>query len=207
MTKVSNSKSLIYEINKSDFHFSCLAITKMDLESEILAEELEKYQLITNPKRRKEFQYVRHLRNLQLGKQAICYDSRGKPYINNRKVFISISHSKNYVAFAHDTSPVGIDIEELNPRILKVWERFVHTEELALFNTTSIYDMTVAWTIKEALFKLSTSAGIDFKNDLRIKSKDGSAFLCEMRTENGFSNVKMETCAYKNLIISYNINK
>lgn len=207
MEYVNYLKSLIFEINKSDFHFSCLTITKIDVESEVLAEELEKYQLITNPKRKKEFQYVRHLRNLQIGKEAISYDSRGKPYINNSKVFISISHSKNYVAFAHDTSPIGIDIEELNPRILKVWERFVHREELALFDTTSIFDMTVLWTIKEALFKLSTSAGIDFKNDLRIKSKDGSTFLCEIRTENGFSNVKMGTSAYKNLIISYNLNK
>ena len=58
-------KSLIFKINKSDFHFSCIAITKIDLESEILAEELEKYQQISNPKRKKEFQNVRLLRNLQ----------------------------------------------------------------------------------------------------------------------------------------------
>lgn len=67
--------------------------------------------------------------------------------------------------------------------------------------------MTVLWTIKEALFKLNTSAGVDFRNDLRIKSKDGNIFLCEMKSEDGYRTVKMETCAYKNLIISYNINQ
>ena len=207
MKDVSYSKSLIYKINKSDFHFSCLAITKMDLESEILAEELEKYKVITNPKRKKEFQNVRHLRNLQLGKQEISYDSKGKPYINNSKVFISVSHSKNYVAFAHDTSPIGIDIEELNPRILKVWERYLHPKEFDIFDTTSIFDLTVAWTIKEALFKLNTKTGIDFMNDLRIKSKEGNTFICEMKSEDGCQTVKMETCAFKNLIISYNLNQ
>lgn len=201
------SKSLIFEINEANFHFSCIAITKIDLESEILAEELEKYEQITNPRRKKEFQNVRYLRNLQIGKQAIRYDAIGKPNIKDKKIFISISHSKNFVAFAHDFSPIGIDIEELSPRILKVWSRYLHPEEFAIFDTTSIFDLTVAWTIKEALFKLNTKTGIDFKNDLRIKSKEGNTFLCEMKSEDGFRTVKMETCAYKNLIISYNINQ
>ena len=179
----------------------------VDLGSEILAEEQEKYQQISNLKRKREFQNVRLLRNLQIGKKAISYDAIGKPNVKDKKIFISISHSKNYVAFAHDTSTIGIDIEELSPRILKVWERFVHSEELALFDKSSIYDMTVLWTIKEALFKLNTSAGVDFRNDLRIKSKDGNIFLCEMKSEDGYRTVKMETCAYKNLIISYNINQ
>ena len=184
-----------------------MAITMVDLGSEILAEEQEKYQQISNLKRKREFQNVRLLRNLQIGEKAISYDALGKPNVKDKKIFISISHSKNYVAFAHDTSTIGIDIEELSPRILKVWERFAHSEELALFDKTSIYDMTVLWTIKEALFKLNTSAGVDFKNDLRIKSKDGNIFLCEMKSQDGFQAVKMETCAYKNLIISYNINQ
>ena len=200
-------KSLIFKINKSDFHFSCIAITKIDLESEILSEELDKYQLLSNPKRKKEFEYVRFLRTLQIGKKAIRYDAIGKPNVKDKKIFISISHSKNFVAFAHDTSPIGIDIEELSPRILKVWSRYLHPEEFAIFDTTSIFDLTVAWTIKEALFKLNTKTGIDFKNDLRIKSKEGNTFLCEMKAEDGFQTVKMETCSYKNLIISYNINQ
>ena len=200
-------KSLIFKINKSDFHFYCIAITKIDLESEILAEELEKYQQISNPKRKKEFQNVRLLRNLQIGKKAIRYDALGKPNVKDKNKFISISHSKNFVAFANDTSPIGVDIEELSPRILKVWSRYLRPEEFAIFDTTSIFDLTVAWTIKEALFKLNTKTGIDFKNDLRIKSKEGNTFLCEMKAEDGFQTVKMETCAYKNLIISYNINQ
>jgi 4'-phosphopantetheinyl transferase len=184
-----------------------MAITMVDLESEILAEEQEKYQQISNLKRKREFQNVRLLRNLQIGKKAISYDAIGKPNVKDKKIFISISHSKNYVAFAHDTSPIGIDIEELSPRILKVWSRYLHPEEFAIFDTTSIFELTIAWTIKEALFKLNTKTGIDFKNDLRIKSKEGNTFLCEMKSEDGFQSVKMETCAYKNLIISYNVNQ
>ena len=200
-------KSLIFKINKSNFYFSCIALTKINLASEILSEELDKYQLLSNPRRKREFEYVRFLRTLQIGKKAIRYDTIGKPNVKDKKIFISISHSKNFVAFAHDTSPIGIDIEELSPRILKVWSRYLHPEEFAIFDTTSIFDLTVAWTLKEALFKLNTKTGIDFKNDLRIKSKEGNTFLCEMKAEDGFRTVKMETCAYKNLIISYNINQ
>ena len=168
---------------------------------------MDKYQLLSNPRRKREFEYVRFLRTLQIGKKAIRYDAIGKPNVKDKKIFISISHSKNFVAFANDTSPIGIDIEELSPRILKVWSRYLHPEEFAIFDTKSIFDLTVAWTIKEALFKLNTKTGIDFKNDLRIKSKEGNTFLCEMKSEDGFRIVKMETCAYKNLIISYNINQ
>jgi phosphopantetheinyl transferase len=200
-------KNSIFNLTKSNFRFSCCELTKINLESEILPEELDKYQLLSNPKRKKEFEYVRFLRTLQIGKKAIRYDTIGKPNVKDKKIFISISHSKNFVAFANDTSPIGIDIEELNPRILKVWSRYLHPEEFAIFDTTSIFDLTVAWTIKEALFKLNTKTGIDFKNDLRIKSKEGNTFICEMKSEDGFQTVKMETCAYKNLIISYNINQ
>ena len=204
MIEIKNS---IFNLTKFNFRFSCCELTKINLESEILPEELDKYQLLSNPKRKKEFEYVRFLRTLQIGKKAIRYDTIGKPNVKDKKIFISISHSKNFVAFANDTSPIGIDIEELNPRILKVWSRYLHPEEFAIFDTTSIFDLTVAWTIKEALFKLNTKTGIDFKNDLRIKSKEGNTFICEMKSEDGFQTVKMETCAYKNLIISYNINQ
>ena len=199
-------KNSIFNLTKFDFRFSCCALTKINLVSEILPEELDKYQLLSNPRRKREFEYVRFLRTLQIGKKAIRYDAKGKPNVKDKKIFISISHSKNFVAFANDTSPIGIDIEELSPRILKVWSRYLHPEEFAIFDTKSIFDLTVAWTIKEALFKLNTKTGIDFKNDLRIKSKEGNTFLCEMKNEDGFQTVKMETCAYKNLIISYNIN-
>ena len=202
-----NIKNSIFNLTKFDFRFSCCALTKINLVSEILPKELEKYQLLSNPKRKREFEYVRFLRTLQIGKKPILYDAIGKPNVKDKKIFVSISHSKNFVAFANDTSPIGIDIEELSPRILKVWSRYLHPEEFAIFDTTSIFDLTVAWTIKEALFKLNTKTGIDFKNDLRIKSKEGNTFLCEMKAEDGFRTVKMETCAYKNLIISYNINQ
>ena len=202
-----NIKNSIFNLTKFDFRFSCCALTKINLVSEILPEELEKYQLLSNPKRKREFEYVRFLRTLQIGKKPILYDAIGKPNVKDKKIFVSISHSKKFVAFANDTSPIGIDIEELSPRILKVWSRYLHPEEFAIFDTTSIFDLTVAWTLKEALFKLNTKTGIDFKNDLRIKSKEGNTFLCEMKAEDGFRTVKMETCAYKNLIISYNINQ
>ena len=204
MIEIKNS---IFNLTKFNFRFSCFALTKINLVSEILPEELDKYQLLSNPRRKREFEYVRFLRTLQIGKKAIRYDAKGKPNVKDKKIFISISHSKNFVAFANDTSPIGIDIEELSPRILKVWSRYLHPEEFAIFDTKSIFDLTVAWTIKEALFKLNTKTGIDFKNDLRIKSKEGNTFICEMKSEDGFRIVKMETCAYKNLIISYNINQ
>lgn len=200
-------KKTIYNFKNPGFHLSWIEIKQEQLEKEILPEELEKYRLITHQKRKKEFQYVRYLRNVNLGPQAILYDKIGKPSIEKNSVFISISHSKNFVALAHANFPIGIDIEELNPRILKVFTRFLHLDEEKLFDLNSITELTVAWTIKEVLFKLNKRVGIDFKNELRIKSKKGATFFCEMRSEKEIIQVSVESFAHKNLIISYNLNK
>lgn len=69
---------------------------------------------------------------------------------------------------------------------------------------SSIENLTIAWTLKEALFKLNTRNGIDFRKELLIEGKTDDGYNCKMFDLDGWRNVKLKTLQKENLIISYN---
>ena len=75
--------------------------------------------------------------------------------------------------------------------------------ELLLIGTTK-ENLTIAWTIKEALFKLNNRKGIDFRKELLIEEKTDFGFKCRMLDQDGWRIVKIKTLQKENLIISYN---
>jgi len=55
----------------------------------------------------------------------------GKPYLaNDPHIQYNLSHSGKYIAFAIDTKPVGIDVEQIHTIDLQIAERFFHYEEI-----------------------------------------------------------------------------
>lgn len=99
------------------------------------------------------------------------YDLLGKPVLTDKNEKISISHSKNYSAvIVSPESKVGIDIEELSPRIFKISDRFVNYPEQKFIEshgekTELLY---LIWCAKEALYKLSETS-LDFKDHIFIE--------------------------------------
>ena len=66
---------------------------------------------------------------------------------------------------------VGIDIETINDRILKIKGRYLETElnyPLELNTETSL----VYWNIKESVFKAVDKPGIDFKKNILVPPLD-----------------------------------
>lgn len=190
--------------NNVDFFFS----RKMEWkESDIVLHEsdINRYSTIQNSKRKHEFLGVRNLRNQYDAKLEIKYLSNGKPVIENGSEHISISHSKNYVAFAVAPYKIGIDIEEIHERILKVKGRFLNQSEFELFNSNSLVDLTIAWCAKEALFKLNDDSGLDFKTDLIIKNWDkNSTILAEMKQNSQWVKVKLHFEVRDDLVLCFN---
>ena len=158
---------------------------------------------IANEIRKQEFLQVRELRNKTIGKIEIHYKDNGKPFLADSNDFISISHSQNFIGILKAPFNVGLDIEEINERITKIKNRFLNEDELVIFGT-AIEDLTKAWTIKEALFKLNNRKGIDFRKELLIEEKTGFGFNCRMLDQDGWRTVKIKTLQKENLIISYN---
>ena len=92
-------------------------------------------------------------------------------------MFFSLSHTNSYAAaMLHPTAPVGIDVEQVSERVLRIRKKFLsETEESILqsfgsrfahLSMTAIY--TLAWSAKEAAYKALHQSGIDFINDLPI---------------------------------------
>ncbi len=92
-------------------------------------------------------------------------DEKGKPYITNKNLYISISHSKEAVACAVSETPVGIDIQIIKPVTEKLIN-FVSTKEEREYIITSKTNFVQGladedtskrffsvWTAKEAFYK------------------------------------------------------
>ena len=68
----------------------------------------------TSERRKMEWLSVRVLLYSMLQEdKEIVYSSEGKPFLSDHSFYISISHTKGYVAVGlHSLDPVGIDIEQ-----------------------------------------------------------------------------------------------
>jgi len=192
-------------INLEENNFLSLFVEpKINIKSTYLTDNEELYlKKITNENRKQEFIQVRALRNKSIGEIEIDYTESGKPFLVNSKEYISISHSQNFIGILKAPFDVGLDIEEINERIIKIKNRFLNEKELKLFDS-SIENLTIAWTLKEALFKLNTRNGIDFRKELLIEGKTDDGYNCKMFDLDGWRNVKLKTLQKENLIISYN---
>lgn len=102
-------------------------------------------------------------------KWVLAHDENGAPYIKGKEqTFISITHSDDIMCVATALLPFGIDIELNTEKILRVRERFLNTEELTFFPDDDRLHHMMAWTAKEAMYKASSTKGIDFRNDIRL---------------------------------------
>lgn len=112
-----------------------------------------------------------------------------KPFLANERFHFSISHCGNYAAaIVSSNSRVGVDIEQISPRIERVAHKFLNDEESHFFNDDyalfleqwglrgRVFQefLTLIWSAKEAIFKWYGRGELDFKRHMRL---DGSINL------------------------------
>src|ERR1017187_1284255 len=100
----------------------------------------------------------------------IEYTAHGKPYIKDTDWEISISHTKEYIAIILSTcNKVGIDIEILDPRIIRIKDKFLRDDERAFINPNHfIEQLYIIWSAKETLFKIYEKGELLFIENLII---------------------------------------
>ena len=141
-------------------------------------EELQKFSLES---RRKDFLVARLLIKLLTGKEIeIYYESSGKPIICDNHFQVSISHTKSYVAvITHTTQAVGIDIERISPRILKIKNRFLSETELTQIDKKNeIIYLLLCWSAKESMFKVLGETDVIFSDHLHLAPFSIQEDLC-----------------------------
>jgi hypothetical protein len=118
-----------------------------------------------NASRRVEWLAVRALLREMLGEDPqIDYLPIGQPVWVDGSRKVSISHTRGYVAAAVSCRDIGIDIEYVSTRIRRVTSRYLRADEPFLCLSTQL----VAWTAKEALYKVAHREGLDFQTGMRL---------------------------------------
>lgn len=136
-------------------------------------------------KRRMEFLAVRALvYTLMPDAPHIVYRSSGKPYFENGVCKLSISHTDGYVAVLFSrVAEVGIDIETVSNRVMKVRQRIVSSYEKA----DTLYEILLHWSAKETAFKILDMAGLDFCKNFCVKGLSCMAVAERPDSEGAFT--------------------
>ena len=130
---------------------------------------------IANEERRTQHLAVRLLFKLMMPEadlsQLVMADN-GKPYLLGLPFHFSFSHCKGYAACAVDDQSIGIDIEIIHPRIVKVAHKFLNEKEKAMIANLAEKDrlnqLAFLWAAKEAMYKKYEQLGIDFAKDFNV---------------------------------------
>ncbi len=128
---------------------------------------------ITHEQKRLEFLVGRVLAKKLLEKvsvkfEGIIKDEFGKPFFKNNNYQLSLSHSYPYVGALIDKSKsVGIDVEQIKSKLLKIGPRVLHPTELedAGIDETK---HCIYWCAKEALIKIYGKKDLVFAENLII---------------------------------------
>lgn len=107
--------------------------------------------------------------------EQIQLNPAGKPFLSEGMPQFSISHTRGFAAgIISNETPVGIDIEWISPRVLKIEKKFLNPHEHALLASLSEQDRIVFaslfWSIKETVYKCWGNGGVDFSEDIKIQS-------------------------------------
>lgn len=140
-------------------------------EADLNEKDFAEYCSFQSETRKREWVTVRTaLRHLLPGENAgITYDKNRRPQLIGKKS-ISISHSGPYIAvMVADESRIGIDIEEIHPRIDVLAKKFVSEKEFSFIDQKNRFEkLHVIWGAKEVLYKIYSRGGVDFKKDLHV---------------------------------------
>lgn len=170
----------------------------------LLPDERAKAQSIKHPLRKREFVATRVLRTLKLGQRPVLYNEIGAPYMENEG-FISISHARCAVGLAHCNSfRVGLDLEEIDEKVMRVKHKFLSEEEKKATNTSSVEEMIKVWSGKETLYKLAERKQIIFAENLLLTPISDTDWKGKIYFPENKKEVDLKIYKKNNFVISYN---
>lgn len=166
----SHARVVVWEIDETVDWF----LSQLHLDPE----ELEKYEGFRTDQRRVHWLAYRYILKNILGKGnkiRVRYDEHNKPFIDLSDDHISVSHSGRFAAVILSKKyPVGIDVEEINPRLHRVADKFLTVQETGKdVDKLSTEELCLHWCAKETLYKLYGERKLDFREHIRIQNPPG----------------------------------
>lgn len=197
------------EIHKGEAELTMLDFKEIsDLDATFLYTiEQEYLSQLKSKKRQREFFAIRAIRNKKGIPFPISYNSIGAPFFEGTSLNLSISHSHEIAVLATAPFNIGVDLEPITERIIRLKERFATKNEISFFNFTEAKTLTIIWTIKEVLYKLSGLENINLLSEMNIIDLENNLATCRFKTEFGDRFVKIKFQEITNFIISFNPSK
>lgn len=197
------------EIHKGEAELTMLDFKEIsDLDATFLYTiEQEYLSQLKSKKRQREFFAIRAIRNKKGIPFPISYNSIGAPFFEGTSLNLSVSHSHEIAVLATAPFNIGVDLEPITERIIRLKERFATKNEISFFNFTEAKTLTIIWTIKEVLYKLSGLENSNLLSEMNIIDLENDLATCQFKTEFGDRFVKIKFQEITNFIISFNPSK
>ncbi len=146
-------------------------VDDLDAKKLIEAENEERFKSYQS-KKLLEALMVREIISKKLPGYKILYTDT-EPYLEPRDFEISISHSFPYAAVAFSKLKIGIDVEALKPKIIRIKDKFIQPEEQEFIpKDLELEYLTVIWSIKESLYKIHHSNYWSLKKHYEVRPFD-----------------------------------
>jgi phosphopantetheinyl transferase len=135
------------------------------------------YANISHPEKKKEWATARlaiheALMALQVPYPGFFKDEHGKSQSMNGQGFVSLTHTPGFAgAIFHREQPVGIDMDLIREKILKIGFRFLDRSELDFLEKDPVH-YTMAWSAKESIFKCQGKRGVSFRENILLEPFD-----------------------------------
>lgn len=161
---------------------------------------------IVHPEKKLEFAASRYLKHQIFGDKHMEYDATGAPQIEGVG-YISLSHCTSHVVMAVSSEhPVGVDIEEIREKSVKTSRRFITDAEKLFLDQTNKKDMSMLWSFKECLYKLSDRNQLLFQKDILVYKKSDRFYGSILKTD-GIYEYELHVENFQNILITFNSGK
>lgn len=157
---------------------SVIEIVPIDIRGEhdkyLTGSDVEYARRFSAAKRRAAWHTWRGVVRKHIGASPIAYDATGAPVVEGGGVYLSVSHSADYVAVIISSERCAIDIESQMRNFEKVSSRFITPMEKALPESGEDLFLGAVWCAKETMYKYAAHREIDFLDDMHILETDFS---------------------------------
>ncbi|SIN68356.1 4'-phosphopantetheinyl transferase superfamily protein [Algoriphagus halophilus] len=144
------------------------------------------YANISHPEKRMEWATARRaikdaLDTLYIPYPGFFKDEHGKSHSMNGNGFVSLSHTEGLAgAIFHRDTPVGIDMDIIREKILRIGFRFLDPSELDFLEKDPLH-YTLAWSAKESIFKCQGRRGVSFRDNILLEPFSPDATVIKAR--------------------------
>ena len=150
-----------FSLNKKTTQFQ-LVIESIET---LCLKHLSRSEYLKKTKREREIEAKENLIQFLYPKSHLYYNSFGAPNLSNGKA-ISLSHSKEFLAFISAKKLAAIDLEPISTKAYHIRHKFLSHKEI---NLTKDYKIaTLMWCAKECLYKIHQKGKLIFNEDLKI---------------------------------------